>query len=236
MNIPTNMPRLKGFRYPREIIAWAVWAYHRFALSTADVEDPLAARNVIVSREAVRLWINRFGRHFADCIRRDRPRPNDKWHMDEVVISIRGRKHWLWRAIDANGDVLDVLVQTRRNAKAAKRFFQRLITLFGEPRVVITDKLRGYIKPVSKLTPEADHRARKGLNNAIEVSHRPTRKREKMFGRLKSHRQAQRFLSAHDQINLIFRPRRYQLTANSYRHARSDAFSLWDEYTAEMKT
>jgi len=120
MNIPTDMPRLKGFRYPREVIAYAVWAYYRLALSTADVEDLLAARGVIVSREAIRLWVNRFGRHFADCIRRDRPRPNDKWHMDEVVITIRGKKHWLWRAIDARGDVLDILVQTRRNAKSVK--------------------------------------------------------------------------------------------------------------------
>ena len=228
------MPHLKGFRYPVEIIAYAVWAYHRFALSTADVEDLLAERGVIVSREAIRLWINRFGRHFANCIRRDRPRPNDKWHMDEVVITIRGKKHWLWRAIDANGDVLDILVQTRRNAKAAKRFFQRLVAQFGEPRVVITDKLRSYIKPIKTLAPDADHRAHKGLNNAIEVSHRPTRKREKMFCRFKSHRQAQRFLSAHDQNNLIFRPRRYQITATSYCHGRSDTFSLWTAYTAEM--
>ncbi len=138
MNMPTIMPRLKGFRFPREIIAYAVWAYHRFALSTADVEDLLAARGVIVSRETVRLWVNRFGRHFSDCIRRDRPRPNDKWHMDEVVIMIRGKKHWLWRAIVANGDTLDILVQTRRNAKAAKRFFKGLVAKFGEPRVVIT--------------------------------------------------------------------------------------------------
>ncbi len=234
MIIPSHMSRLKGFRYPREIIAYAVWAYHRLALSTADVEDLLAARGVIVSREAIRLWVNRFGQHFADCIRRDRPRPHDKWHMDEVVIMIRGKKHWLWRAIDANGDVLDILVQTRRNAKAAKRFFKRLVARFGEPRVVITDKLRSYIKPVKALAPDADHRAHKGLNNAIEVSHRPTRKREKIFGRFKSHRQAQRFLSAHDQINLIFRPRRYLLTATSYRHARNDAFSLWVDYTADM--
>ena len=234
MNIPSNMPRLKGFRYPREIIAYAVWAYHRFAVSTADVEDLLAERGVIVSREAIRLWVNRFGRHFAHCIRRDRPRPNDKWHMDEVVITIRGKKHWLWRAIDANGDVLDILVQRRRNAKAAKRFFKILGAQFGEPRVVITDKLQSYIKPIKALAPDADHRAHKGLNNAIEVSHRPTRKREKIFGGFKSHRQAQRFLSAHDQINLIFRPRCYKLTATSYRHARSDAFSLWADYTAEM--
>lgn len=179
MKTPNHMPHLKGFRYPREIISYAVWAYHRFALSTADVEDLLAERGVIVSREAIRLWINRFGRHFANCIRRDRPRPNDKWHMDEVVITIRGKKHWLWRAIDANGDVLDILVQTRRTAKAAKRFFQRLVAQFGEPRVVITDKLRSYVKPIKTLAQDADHRAHKGLNNAIEVSRRP--KREKML-------------------------------------------------------
>lgn len=134
MAIPTDMPRLKGFRYPRAIIAYAVWAYYRLALSTADVEDLLAARGVIVSREAIRLWVNRLGQHFANRVRRDRPRPNDKWHLDEVVITIRSKKHWLWRAIDANGDIL---VQTRRNAKAAKRFFKRLVTKFGEPRVVI---------------------------------------------------------------------------------------------------
>lgn len=234
MNISSRMPRLKGFRYPREVIAYAVWAYHRFAMSTADVEDLLAERGVIVSRETIRLRVNRFGAHFAACIRRDRPKPNDKWHVDEVVIMIRGKKHWLWRAIDANGDFLDILVQTRRNANAAKRFFKRLVAQFGEPRVVITDKLHSYIKPFSALAPQADHRAHKGLNNAIEVSHRPTRKREKLFGRFKSHRHAQRFQSAHDQINLIFRPRRYQLTATSYRHARNDAFSLWSAYTAEM--
>lgn len=118
--------------------------------------------------------------------------------MDEVVITIRGKEHWLWRAIDANGDVLDILVQTRRNAKAAKRFFQRLVSQFGEPRVVITDKLRSYISPVKTKAPNADHRARKGLKNAVEVSHRPTRKREKIMGQFKSYRQAQRFLSAHD--------------------------------------
>lgn len=190
-NIPTDMPRLKGFRYPRKVIAYAVCAYHQLTLSTADVEDLLAARGVIVSRETVRLWVNRFGRHFSDCIRRDRPRPNDKWHLDEVVITIRGKKHWLWRGIGAKGDVLDILIQTRRNGKAVKRFFKRLVTKFGEPRVVITDKLRSYVKPIKALVPDADHSAHKGLNNAIEVSHRSTRKREKRMGRFKSHRQAQ---------------------------------------------
>ena len=122
MKTPPDMPRLKGFRFPREIIAYAVWAYHRFALSTSDVEDLLAERGVIVSREAIRLWVNRFGRHFADCIRRERPGCVDKWHLDEVVVMINGEKFWLWRAIDASGDVLDILVLKHRSAKAAKRF------------------------------------------------------------------------------------------------------------------
>ncbi len=190
MKIPSHYSRLKGFRFPREIIAYAVWAYYRFAMSTADVEDLLAVRGVIISRETVRLWVNRFGRHFADCIRGDRPKPNRKWHLDEIVISISGTKYRLWRAIDGDGDVLDILVQTYRNAKAAKRFFKRLVKQFGEPRVVITDKLRSYIKPVKSLAPDADHRAHEGLNNSIENSHRPTRKREKIMGRFKSLRQA----------------------------------------------
>ena len=234
MKTPPDMLRLKGFRFPREIIAYAVWAYHRFALSTADVEDLLAERGVIVSREAIRLWVNRFGRHFADCIRRERPGCADKWHLDEVVVMINGEKFWLWRAIDASGDVLDILVLKHRNAKAAKRFLRRLIARFGQPRVIVTDKLRSYMKPIKTLAPDADHRAHKGLNNLIEGSHRPTRKREKIFGGFKSARQAQRFLTAHDQINTIFRPRRYPLSANSYRHARSDAFDLWKSYAAEM--
>ena len=234
MKIPTSMPRLKGYRHPREIIAYAVWAYHRFALSTADVEDLLAERGVIVSRETIRLWVNRFGAHFATCIRRDRPCPNDKWHLDEVVIPKGGVKHWLWQAVDANGDVLDILVQSRRNAKAAKRFLARLIAQFGQPRVVVTDKLRSYIKPIAHQAPHADHRAHKGFNNRIEGNHRPTRRREKIMGRFKSPRQAQRFLAAHDQINTIFRPRRYKLTAISFRHAPADAFCLWTDYAAEL--
>lgn len=133
MKIPPKMPRLKGFRFPREIIAYAVWVYHRFALSTADVEDLLAERGITVSRETVRQWVNRFGRHFADCIRRDRPRAANKWHLDEVVIPINGRKCWL-------------------------------ISQFGEPRIVITDKLRSYVSPIRDLAPDADHRTHKGLN------------------------------------------------------------------------
>ncbi len=110
MNIASAMPRLKGYRFPREIVAYAVWVYHRFALSMADVEDLLAVRGVVVSRETIRKWLNRFGVHFAGCIRRDRPAAVGKWHLDEVVIPINGRNCWLWRAVDASGDMLDILV------------------------------------------------------------------------------------------------------------------------------
>ena len=198
------------------------------------MEDLWAERGILVSRETDRLWVNRFGAHFAACIRRDRSKPNDKWHMDEVVISIHSWKYWLWRAIDADGDVLAIVVQTRRSAKTAKQSFKRLVAQFGELSVVITHKLRRYTKPIKARAPQVEHRAHKGLNNAFEVSHRPTRKREKLFGRFKSHHQAQRFLSAHDQMNLVFLPRRYKLTTNIYRHTRAGAFSLWRDYTAEM--
>lgn len=204
-----------------------VWAYHQFALSTAGVEDLLAERGMIVSRETVRLWVNRFGSHFASCIKGHRLRPNDKWPLDEVVIAIAGERFWLWRALDADGDTLDILVQRHRNAKAAKRFLLRLIGAYGAPRVVISDKLRSYIKPVIRLAPSDDHRAHKGLNTRAEGSDRPARKREKIMGRFKSAAQAQRFRAAHDQINTIFRPRRYKMIANRYRQSRNCAFDLW---------
>ncbi|WP_127903635.1 IS6 family transposase [Solirhodobacter olei] len=225
---------LKGHRFSRSVIAYAVWANRRFALSLHDVEDLLAERGALVSYQTIRVWVGRFGPQFAARIRRGRPAAADSWHLDEVVISIRGRKHWLWRAVDARGDTLEILVQSRRNAKAAMRFLRKLMRRWGAPHVIVTDKLRSYTKPIAHLAPGADHRAHKGLNNRIEGSHRPTRKREKIMGRFKSPGQAQRFLAAHDQINTLFRPHRYRLSALSWRHARSDAFDLWGAYTLEM--
>ncbi|OMP69492.1 IS6 family transposase [Agrobacterium tumefaciens] len=134
----------------------------------------------------------------------------------------------------ANPERFNILVQARRNSRAARRFFSRLVRQFGQPRVVVTDKLSIDVGTIQAIAPDADHRAHKGLNNRIENSHRQTRKREKIMGRFKSTRHAQRFLSAYDQINTIFRPRRYTLSAISYRHARADAFSLWAHYAAEM--
>jgi putative transposase len=230
----SDLSRLKGFRFPRSVIGYAVWAYHRFALSLRDVEDLLAARGITVSYETIRDWVARFGVQFTAKVRRDRPRPADKWHLDEVVVPIKGRKHWLWRAVDANGDVLDILVQSRRNKAAVMRFFRKLFKIWGQPRVIVTDKLRSYGAAKSELAPGIEHRQHKGLNNRSEASHRHTRRREKVMGRFKSPGQAQRFLSVDDQTAALFRPKRHRLSARSYRHARNDAFDLWQCYAREM--
>jgi len=144
-------------------------------------------------------------------------------------------KHWLWRAVDANGDVLDILVQSRRNKTAAKRFFRKLFRRWGEPRVLITDKLRSYAAAKAEIAPGIKHRQHKGLNNRAEASHRHTRRREKVMGRFKSAGHAQRFLSVHDQTSAIFRPKRHRLSAASYRYARAAAFDLWNTYAGELK-
>jgi putative transposase len=229
-----DLSRLKGFRFPRSVIGYAVWAYHRFALSLRDVEDLLASRGITVSYETIRDWVARFGAQFAAKVRRDRPRPADKWHLDEVVVLIKGRQHWLWRAVDANGDVLDILVQSRRNKAAALRFFRKLFKVWGQPRVIVTDKLRSYGAAKAVLAPGIEHRQHKGLNNRSEASHRHTRRREKIMGRFKSPGQAQRFLSVHDQTAALFRPKRHHLSARSYRHTRNDAFDLWNECTRQL--
>ncbi|WP_068313807.1 IS6 family transposase [Polycladidibacter hongkongensis] len=227
-------PALKGYRFPRSIIGYAVWAYHRFAMSLRDVEDLLAARGIVLSYETIRDWVNKFGHYFSGRIRRDRPAPNDKWHLDECVVKMNGKTYWLWRAVDGNGDTLDILLQSRRNTKAARRFFCKLFKRWGMPRVLVTDKLGSYGAAKREIAPDLEHRQHKGLNNRAEASHRHTRRREKVMGRFKSPRQAQRFLSAHDQVAAIFRPKRNRLSAASSRHARADAFCLWNDYTAEL--
>ena len=229
-----DLSRIKGFRFPRSVISYAVWAYHRFALSLRDVEDLLAERGVTVSYETIRGWVGRFGHQFAASIRRGRPTPADKWYLDEVVIRMNGKAHWLWRAVDANGDVLDILIQPRRNKDAAKRFFLKLFRRWGMLRVLLTDKLGSYAAAKAEIAPGVDHRQHKGLNSRSEASHRHTRRREKIIGRFKSPGHAQLFLSVHDQAAALFRPKRHRLSSKSYRHARSDAFDLWDEYTAKL--
>ena len=220
----------RGFRYPAEVIQHAVWLYHCFSLSLRDVEMILAARGIVVSYETIREWSLRFGRLFANELKRRRPRPGDKWHLDEVFVRIRGKLHYLWRAVDQHGRVLDVLVQSRRSARAAKRFFRKLLRgLQYVPRVIVTDKLRSYGAAKREILPGVEHRQSRYLNNCAEVSHQPTRRRERQMQRFKSARHAQRFLSAHSRIHNNFQLRRHHLTADQHRAARGAAFRLWRE-------
>src|SRR6202521_1638148 len=218
--------------FPAEIISHAVWLYHVFSLSLRDVELLLAERGIVVSYETVRRWCQKFGESFANRLRRRRPRPGDKWHLDELFIRIQGVQHYLWGAVDQDGVVPDILVQPRRDAKAAKRFFRRLLKgLQYEPRVIVTGKLRSYGVAHRQLLPEVEHRQSRYFNNRAENSHRPTRRRERQMQRFKSPGQAQDFLSAHAFIHGHFHPRRHMMTANYYRAIRTEAFSIWRQET-----
>jgi putative transposase len=227
---PCRDPLYRGYRFPAAIISHAVWLYFRFALSHRDVEELLAERGVQVSYEAIRLWGQRFGPTFAGGLRRRRARSADKWHLDEVQLKIKGRKHWLWRAVDRDGLVLDILVQERRNQEAAERFLRRVLD--GEeqaPRVVVTDKLASYPPALRRVLPGVEHRRHKGLNNRAENSHRPVRKRERVLQRFKSPAHAQHFLEPFSAVHNHFRPRRHLLSADHYRRVRAERFRQWRE-------
>ena len=226
----TSLNPYHGLRFPAELIQHAVWLYHCFNLSLRDVETILAVCGLVVSYESIREWGLRFGRLFANTLKRRRPKPGGKWHLVEVFLRIRGKLHYLWRAVDQHGNVLDILVQSRRNAKAAKRFFRKLLRgLQYVPRVIVTDKLRSYGAAKRKILPGVEHRQSRYLNNRAEVSHQPTRRRERQMQRFKSARHAQRFLSTHSRIHNHFQLRRHRLTANHHRAARDAAFRTWRE-------
>ena len=226
----TRHPRYARHRFLAEVISHAVWLYFRFPLSLRMVEEMLAARGIEVTHETVRQWALKFGQSFAHQIRRRAPTPGDKWHLDEVAISIAGRKHWLWRAVDQHGVVLDILVQSRRNAKAAKRLLRKLLKQGVTPRVMVSDKLASYGAAKREIMPGVEHRQHRGLNNRAENSHQPTRRRERIMKRFKSAGQAQRFLSTHDQVANLFR-RPTSTNAADHRRARADAFQIWSEVT-----
>jgi putative transposase len=184
-----------------------VWLYFRFPLSFREVEELMLERGVIVSYETIRRWCMKFGQNYANSLRRRQPRPGDKWHLDEVFIKINDAQKYLWRAVDQDGMVLDILVQNRRDKAAARRFFRRLLKTAGAvPRVIVTDKLRSYGAAHREVMPSVEHRGHKGLNNRAENSHQPTRQRERAMKGFRSTGAAQRFLSAFSGISPHFRP------------------------------
>ncbi|MBL6082016.1 IS6 family transposase [Belnapia sp. T18] len=227
MSSPAAKPLYAGYRFPAEVISQAVWLCFRFPLSLRMVEEMLAARGIVVSHETVRQCALKFGQEFANQIRRP-PRAGDKWHLDEVAIKITGVQHWLWRAVDQAGMVLDMLVQRRRDKRAAKRLLRKLLKRqCRAPRVIITDKLPSYEAAKREVMRDVEHRQHKGLKNQAENSYQPTRRRERQMKRFKLARQAQRFLFAHDQIANLFHLRRDHVTASEHRAARARAFEAW---------
>ena len=188
----TATPSYKRHRYPVEIIDCCVWLYFRFPLSFREVEELMLQRGVVISYETIRQWCAKFGQVYANRLRRRRARPGDNWHLDEVFIRINGTIHYLWRAVDQHGTVLDVLVQSRRNTVAAKKFFRRLLTgLRYVPRVLVTNTLASYGPAHRVVMPSVEHRQSKYLNNRAENSHQPTRQRERAMKRFTSPRHAQ---------------------------------------------
>src|SRR5262245_34455491 len=231
-----NTERYKNHRFPGEIISHGVWLYYRFTLSYRDVQELLFERGITVSHEAVRQWCRKFGQDYANRLRRRRPQPGDKWHLDEVFLTINGERHDLWRAIDQDDNVLDSLVQSRRNKQAAKKFFRKLLKgLTYVPHVIKTDKLTSYGAAKREILPGVEHRQSRYLNNRCESSHRPTRQRERHMQGFKSPGHAQRFLSAYGPIAQHFRPRRHVLSAVEYREEMRSRFESWTEVTGTAR-
>jgi len=227
MNAPTN--QYKRHRFPPEIIQHAVWLYYRFNLSHRDIEGLLAVRGIVVSYESVRLWCNKFGPKYARRLKRRHQGFGDTFFIDEVFVKIDGKQHYLWRAVDQDGEVIDVFLQSRRDGKAAKRFFRRLLkTHRSEPRKIVTDKLRSYGVAHRELIPETIHDTSQYANNRAELSHQPTRVRERGMRRFKSMRQAQRFLKVHAAVYNLFNLGRHLVSAKNYRFFRLRAFASWN--------
>ena len=225
-------PSYHGYRYPPEIISHAVWLYYRFCLSFRDVEDLLAERGIIVSHETIRQWSQKFGAEYARKLKRREGRLGDTWYLDEVFVTIQGQRQDLWRAVDQDGDVIDILIQPRRDRRAAKQFFRKLLKGQGsEPRRLVTDKLRSYSAAHRAVMPSVVHDTRRYANNRAEVSHQPTRQRERQMRRFKSAAQAQRFLSVHGVIQNLFRVGRHLVSSANHRMLRDRSFRTWRQET-----
>ena len=223
----------KRHRFPPDIISYGVWLYHRFNLSHRDIEDLLAERGITVSREAIRLWCIKFGAIYTRRLKRKHRGYGDTFYTDEVFVKINGIQHYLWRAVDQDGEVVDVFLQARRDGAAAKRFFKRLLrSNGGEPRKIVTDKLRSYGVAHRELIPEAIHSTELYENNRVEQSHEATRARERGMRKFKSIRQAQRFLDAHAAVHNLFNLGRHLVRAEHYRNLRMSAFTEWGRAVA----
>jgi putative transposase len=226
----TQKPSYQRHRFPSEIISHAVWLYYRFCLSFREVEELLAKRGVTVTYETVRQWCQKFGPAYTRKLKKQQGRLEDTWHIDEVFVTIQGERHYLWQAVDQDGDTIDILVQRHRHKKAAERFFRRLLKGQGrEPRWLMTDKLRSYAAARRTMMPTVNHLNHVYANNRAEVSHEPTRQRERHMRGFSSSTQAQQFLTLHGLTQNLFRLGRHLMQAVNYRLLRTRAFQVWQE-------
>ena len=220
----------KRHRFPRAIISHAVWLYCRFNLSFREVEEMFLERGIDISYETIRRWVAKFGPDIARGLRRRQSQPGDIWHLDEVVVTIKGRKFWLWRAVDQHGVVLDEILQGRRDTAAARRLLARLMKKQGRaPKRFITDKLRSYGATKREIAPGVEHRSHKGLNNRAENSHLPFRKRERAMQGYRSPGNLQRFVSIHSAIRNCFSVPACRRSALTIRDHRLEAFDAWSD-------
>lgn len=217
----------KRHRFPPEIIAHAVWLYARFNLSLREVEEMLLERGIEVSYETVRRWMRKFGPQIARNLRRRQARPGDIWHLDEVVVKVEGRTFWLWRAVDRHGVVLDEILQSKRDTRAAKRLLTTLLKRHGLPKLIVTDKLRSYGAAKREVAPGLEHRSHKGLNNRAENSHLPFRKRERCMQGFRSPGGLQRFVAIHSATRNCFSVPARRRSALQIRYHRMEAFDAW---------
>ena len=220
-------------RFHPDIIRQAVWLYFRFTMSYRDVEDLLAERGIDVSYETVRLWVLKFGQAYAHRIRKRRPTAFDHWHIDEVFVNIGGKQMYLWRAVDGEGEVLDILVQKRRNKRAALKLMRKLLRNQGvRPIRIVTDKLKSYGAAFRDLRLSHFHDSGHRLNNRAESSHVPIRRRERKMQRFKSQGSAQRFLSTYGPIYNLFNVQRHLISRSTFRTFRNQAMVEWSIVTA----
>ncbi len=217
-----------GYRFPPEVIHQAIWLYLRFTLSFRDVEDLLAERGIVVSYETIRGWVNYFGPMIAAHLRMRRAKPHATWHLDEIYVRIDGRMVYLWRAVDAEGEVLDVLVQSKRNKHAALKLMRKLLKKYAfVPERLVTDDLRSYGAAAHDLGIEHLLERGRWKNNRAENSHQPTRRRERKMRRFKSARSAQKFLSTHAAVFNTFNVQRHLTSAQTHRILRFAAMNTW---------
>tara|TARA_R110002073_G_scaffold200307_1_gene359401 strand:+ start:1064 stop:1762 length:699 start_codon:yes stop_codon:yes gene_type:complete len=222
----------KRHRFPSEIRQYAVWLYFRFNLSHRGIQDLLAEKGIDVTHESIRLWCIKFGPKYARKLRRQHRGYGDTFFLDEVFVRIQGKQRYLWRAIDQDGEVVDVFLQARRDGKAAKHFFKRFLKQHrDEPRKIVTDKLRSYGVAHRALVPDTIHDTSQYANNRAELSHQPTRVRERGMRRFKSMVQAQRFLGVHAAVYNLFNLGRHLVSSSHYRDLRQGAFASWKKIT-----